>query len=53
MVYSYATAAELRNLILSPPTLSLSSLEALREADPDFTNYTERSRFFYFPDILG
>lgn len=40
---------ELRNLILSTPTLSLSSLEALREADPDFTNYTERSQFFYFP----
>ncbi len=40
---------ELRNLVLSTPTLSAASLEALREVDPDFTNYTERSQFFYFP----
>lgn len=40
---------ELRNLVLSTPTLSAASLEALREVDPDFTNYTEKSQFFYFP----
>ncbi|MGM9817189.1 MAG: hypothetical protein ACI304_09085 [Lepagella sp.] len=40
---------ELRNLVLSTPTLSASSLEALHEIDPDFTNYTEHSQFFFFP----
>lgn len=40
---------ELRNLVLTTPTLSAASLEALTETDPDFTNYTERSQFFYFP----
>lgn len=40
---------ELRNLVLTTPTLSAASLEALTEMDPDFTNYTEKSQFFYFP----
>ncbi len=48
--WTIATARprELRNLVLSTPTLSAASLEALREVDPDFTNYTEHSQFFYF-----
>lgn len=40
---------ELRNLILTTQTLSAASLETLTETDPDFTNYTESSQFFYFP----
>lgn len=44
-----ARPRELRNLVLTTPTLSAASLEALTETDPDFTNYTERSQFFYFP----
>ena len=44
-----ARPRELRNLILTTPTLSGASLEALTEIDPDFTNYTERSQFFFFP----
>ena len=40
---------ELRNQILQDSKLSAQYLEALREIDPDFTNYTERSQFFYFP----
>ncbi|MCM1451243.1 MAG: hypothetical protein NC102_03215 [Clostridium sp.] len=40
---------ELRNQILQDSKLSAQYLEALREVDPDFTNYTERSQFFYFP----
>lgn len=44
-----ARPRELRNLVLSTPTLSAASLDALREVDPDFTNYTEKSQFFYFP----
>ncbi len=40
---------ELRNQILRDSKLSAQYLEALREIDPDFTNYTERSQFFYFP----
>ena len=40
---------ELRNLILSTPTLGQASLEALEEVNPDFTNFTEYSQFFYFP----
>lgn len=44
-----ARPRELRNLVLSDPKLSQTALEALREIDPDFTNYTENSQFFYFP----
>ena len=40
---------ELRNLVLSTPTLNQTSLEALKETDPDFTNFTPHSQFFYFP----
>ncbi len=40
---------ELRNLILSTPTLSAGAIDNLREIDPDFTNYTDKSQFFYFP----
>lgn len=40
---------DLRNLILSTPTLSAASLEAMKEINPDFTNFTEKSQFFYFP----
>lgn len=39
----------LRNLVLSTPLLNQASLEALKEVDPDFTNYTPYSQFFYFP----
>lgn len=46
-----ARPRELRNLVLTTPTLSAASLEALTETDPDFTNYTERSQFFYFPNF--
>lgn len=40
---------ELRNLVLTTPTLSQANLDSLTEIDPDFTNYTERAQFFYFP----
>lgn len=40
---------ELRNLVLSTPLLGQASLEALRQIDPDFTNFTRHSQFFYFP----
>ena len=40
---------ELRNLVLTTPALSQTNLDSLTEIDPDFTNYTERSQFFYFP----
>lgn len=40
---------DLRNQILSDSKLSQAYLEKLREVDPDFTNYTEHSQFFYFP----
>lgn len=46
-----ARSRELRNLVLTTPTLSAASLEALTETDPDFTNYTERSQFFFFPNF--
>lgn len=39
----------LRNLILSTPTLGQTSLEALKEINPDFTNFTPYSQFFHFP----
>lgn len=44
-----AQPRELRNLVLTTPALSLSSLDSLKEIDPDFTNYTASSQFFYFP----
>ncbi len=44
-----ARPRELRNLILTTPALSGASLESLPEIDPDFTNHTEKSQFFYFP----
>lgn len=44
-----ARPRDLRNLVLTTPALSTASLEALTEIDPDFTNYTEKSQFFYFP----
>lgn len=44
-----AQPRDLRNLVLSTPTLSAGTLESLREVDPDFTNYTEKSQFFFFP----
>lgn len=40
---------ELRNLVLTTPALSQANLDSLKEVDPDFTNYTEHSQFFYFP----
>lgn len=39
----------LRNLVLTSKVLSGVTLEALPEIDPDFSNYTEKSQFFYFP----
>lgn len=44
-----AKPRDLRDLILTDSRLSAMSLEALREIDPDFINYTEHSQFFYFP----
>lgn len=44
-----AQKRELRNLVISTPLLSAGQLEALDEIDPDFTNYTDRSQFFFFP----
>lgn len=44
-----ARPRDLRNLILTTPALFGTSLDALPEIDPDFTNYTEDSQFFYFP----
>lgn len=40
---------ELRNLIANTQFLNAASLESLRELDPDFTNYTDRAQWFYFP----
>lgn len=40
---------DLRDLILSTPTLSAASLDSLKSVDLDFTNCTERSQLFYFP----
>lgn len=40
---------ELRNLVLTTPALSQTNLDSLTEIDPDFTNYTEHSQYFYFP----
>lgn len=40
---------ELRNLIANTQFLNAASLEGLRELDPDFTNYTDRTQWFYFP----
>ena len=49
-----ARPRELRNLVLTTPTLSTASLlDALKEVDPDFTNYTEKSQFFYFPKFAA
>lgn len=47
-----ARPRELRNLVLTTPTLSASALgEAIREIDLDFTAHTEKSQFFYFPNF--
>lgn len=40
---------EIRNLILNSPRLSDSALENLEEIDLDFTSYTPKSQFFFFP----
>lgn len=55
-VYRWATETakprDLRGVLLTTPLLSAATLEsALTEADPDFTNYTEHSQLFYFPDF--
>lgn len=47
--YETGQPRELRNLVLSTPCLSQTNLEALKEVDPDFTNYTQTSQYFYFP----
>lgn len=44
-----AQPMDLRDLILSTPTLSAASLDSLKSVDLDFTNCTERSQLFYFP----
>ena len=40
---------ELRNVIANTQFLNAASLESLRELDPDFTNFTDRSQWFHFP----
>lgn len=44
-----AQPRELRNLVLTTTMLSSTILEGLKEIDPDFSNYTEKSQIFYFP----
>lgn len=47
-----ARPRDLRNLVLTTPTLSGPSLlEGLPGTELDFTNYTDRSQFFYFPNF--
>lgn len=47
-----ARPRELRNLVLTSPALSSAALlDALMEIDPDFTNNTEQSQYFYFPSF--
>ena len=43
---------ELRVLILTTPNLSIQVLDALKEIDLDFCNYTPESQFFYFKNCM-
>ena len=48
--YDTGQPEALRSMILSTTFLGTSALgEGLSEIDPDFTNSTEKSQFFYFP----
>lgn len=44
-----AQPRELRNLVLTTTMLSSTILEGLKEINPDFSNYTEKTQIFYFP----
>lgn len=42
---------DVRNLIRNSTRLNDSSLDRLSEVDLDFTNYTPKSQFFFFPNV--
>jgi hypothetical protein len=48
-----AQTRDLRNLVLTTPLLKGDALEALKEVNLDFTNYTSTSQFFYFPNFTA
>lgn len=51
--YDTAQPRGLRNLILKAPELGGVSLEALKEVELDFSNFTAKSQFFFFEKFVA